>query len=644
MKYFSNAILLENNMKQIYKTIMLAMLVFVMPVAADEIPTEVMVVTAKRLPTDTDNLSGSVSVITAEQIERRQYQVLSDALRDIPGLSAPTQGGIGARTSVFIRGTESDHVLILIDGVEVTDPAAGNLYEFSQLSLNGVERIEVLRGNYSAEYGSEALGGVINITTRTPTENDISAQIETGSFDRNSGTIDIDAVYKSLDFSLSGRYFDTDGESFTSDRIRQRPDCAIQSEERDGYRNSNVKVNAGLLLVPETNTKLTMKSEYGQTDLEYDAGSCTFNNGVVEDPDLEQSSYTKRTTFAFSGNYFDGIWSPTLRMDYYERNSRVTDGSQNEGKRFKLNWHNVWQPYSNLNTAFGAETELEQTRNISNFINLDASARTNAFYTELRYTPTPDWHLNVGWRNDDSDDFASERSYQLGTVLHANLNTRLHFNYATAFRTPSLTDRFGGYSGFLPNPNLKPETSRSWEAGIEQNWLRWRYGFTYFNSEVKDLITFPFDPNNFTVMPLNQERARIDGLESFITFRADRTFVTRLDYTQISAHDQSNQRLLRRPLRQAVLSIDYDPDEGMLAGWSFDMTLNYRGPQSDGERVSFARVSRGGYTLTNLNLNYTINNRLKLYGGISNLFDKSHEPVDGYQGTGINAHIGLSLR
>ena len=294
-------------MKLVYKTILLAMLVFVIPVAADEIPTEVMVVTAKRLPTDTDNLSGSVSVITAEQIERKQYQVLSDALRDIPGLSAPPSGGIGAQTSVFIRGTESDHVLILIDGVEVTDPAAGNLYEFAQLSLNGVERIEVLRGNYSAEYGSEALGGVINIITRTPTENDISAQVETGSFDRQSATIDMDAVYKSLDFSLSGRYFDTDGESFTPDRTRQQPDCAIQSEERDGFRNSNVKVNAGLLLIPETDTKLTMKSEYSQTDLEYDLTNC-------EDPETEQSSYTKRTTFALSGDYFDGIWSPTWRI------------------------------------------------------------------------------------------------------------------------------------------------------------------------------------------------------------------------------------------------------------------------------------------------------------------------------------------
>ncbi len=634
-------------MKLIYKTILLAVSVFMIPVAADEIPTEVMVVTAKRLPTDTDRLSGSVSVITAEQIERRQYQVLGDALRDIPGLSAPPLGGVGAQTSVFIRGTESDHVLILIDGVEVTDPAAGNRYEFSQLSLNGVARIEVLRGNYSAEYGSEALGGIINIITRTPTQNDIYAQVEAGSFDRHSATIDIDAVYKSLDFSLSGRYFETDGESFLADRLRLRDVCAIQDEERDGYRNSNVKINAGLLLIPETDTKLTIKSEYSQADLEYDRDFVDPDFPFCEDPKTEQSSYTKRTTFALSGNYFDGIWSPTWRMDYYQRDSRDTASPQNKGERFKLNWHNVWQPRPNLDMAFGVETELEQAHTDEDF---DASARTNAFYTELRYTPTPDWHLNVGWRNDDSDDFASERSYQLGTVLHANLNTRLHLNYATAFRSPSLIDRFGGYSGFSANPNLKPETSRSWEAGIEQNWLRWRYGFTYFNTEINDLIDLHirtvFDPDRrFIFIPININQAHIDGLESFIAFRADETLAARLDYTQTSAYDQSNRRLLRRPLRQAVLSVDYDPDEGMLSGWSFDMTLNYRGPQRDGERINFPNtINKGGYTLANLNLNYTINDRLKLYGGINNLFDKSHEPADGYRGTGINAHIGLSLR
>ncbi len=626
-------------MELIYKTIMLAVSVFVTPAVADEIPTEVMVVTAKRLPTDTDRLSGSMSVITAEQIERRHYRVLGDALRDIPGLAAPASGGVGAQTSVFIRGTESDHVLILIDGVEVTDPSAGNRYEFSQLSLNGVARIEVLRGNYSAEYGSEALGGIVNIITRTPTRNDIYAQVETGSFDRHSATIDIDAVYKSLDLSLSGRYFETAGESFTPARIRRRNDCTIQYEERDGYKNGNVKVNAGLLLIPETDTKLTIKSEYSQADLEYDSDNC-------ENPESEQSSYTKRTTFALSGNYFDGIWSPTWRMDYYRRDSRDTASPQNKGERFKLNWHNVWQPHSNLDMAFGVETELEQAHTAGDF---DASARTDAFYTELRYTPTPDWHLNVGWRNDDSDDFASERSYQLGTVLHANLNTRLHLNYATAFRAPSLIDRFRDFPtfNFFANPNLKPETSRSWEAGIEQNWLRWRYGFTYFNSKINDLITFTFDPSDFTSTLLNQDQTRIDGLESFIAFHADKTLTARLDYTQTSAHDQSNQRLLRRPLRQAILSIDYNPDEGMLSGWSFDITLNYRGPQRDVERVPsppFEPINKGGYTLTDLKLNYTINDHLKLYGGINNLFDKSHEPIDGYQGTGINAHVGLSLR
>ena len=618
--------------------VLLLVWVFVTPVVADEIPAEVMLVTAKRLPTDTDRISGSVSVITAEQIERRQYQVLSDVLRDIPGLSAPSSGGIGAQTSVFIRGAESDHVLILIDGVEASDPSAGNLYEFSQLSLNGVERIEVLRGNYSAEYGSEALGGIINIITRTPTQNDINAQVEAGSFDRHSATVDIDAVYKSFDFLLSGRYFETDGESFTPARIRQREACTVRYEERDGYRNSNIKLNAGLLLIPETNTKLTMKSEYSQTNLEYDGG---FDN--CENLYTEQSSYTKRTTVSLSGDYFDGAWNPTWRMDYYERDSLDTANPKNKGERFKLNWHNVWMPHQDLDMAFGIETELEQAHTDNTF---DASARTNAFYTELRYTPTPDLHLNAGWRNDDSDDFASERSYQFGAVLHADLNTRFYMNYATAFRAPSLIDRFKDFPAFsfFANPNLKPETSRSWEAGIEQNWLQWRYGFTYFHSEIDDLIAFTFNPTDFSSTLINQDQASISGLENFIAFQANKTLAARLDYTQTSAHDQSNQRLLRRPVRQAVLSIDYTPDEGILSDWSFDMSFNYRGPQKDVGRVSFASISKGGYTLADFRLNYTINDHLQLYGGINNLFDKSYEPVDGYKGTGIDAHIGLSLR
>jgi len=619
-----------------YTLALLLILSFVLSAPAEEVPPEVMIVTAKRLPIDSSRFSGSLSVITAEQIARKQYQVLGDALRELPGLYAPSSGGIGAQTSVFIRGAESDHVLILIDGVEVSDPAAGNLYEFSQFSLNGVERIEVLRGNHSAEFGSEAIGGIVNIITATPNEDKIAARVETGSFERRSATVDIAAIHQSLDFSLSGRYFETDGESFTPARLRRLDSCAVKTNERDGYRNSNIKFNAGLSLIPETHTELRMKSEYSQVDLEYDQGSC-------ENLDSEQSSYTKRTTLSLSGDYLDRLWSPTWRMDYYERNSRDTASPRSEGERLKFVWHNIVRAQQNLDMAFGLETELEQASTDNDF---DASARTNAFYGEVHYTVSPNWHLNGGWRNDDADDFASERSYQFGAVWHANLNTRLHINYATAFKAPSLLDRFRDFPAFnfSANPNLRPETSRSWEAGLEQNWLRWRYGITYFNSEIDDLIDYIFNPADFSSTLVNRSETEIEGLESFVSYQPNQTFALRLDYTLTSAHDQSHQRLLRRPLRQAVLAFDYQPDEGILSDWDFDLSLNYTGRRDDTNRVSFARIHKGGYTVANLRLSYQINEHLQLYGSINNLLDKSYEAVDGFSGSGLDAHVGLSFR
>ena len=622
-------------MKLRYKMLLLLALVLMWPVMAEERPTEVMVVTAKRLPTDTGRFSGSVSVITAEQIKSRSYRVLDDVLRDLPGLYTAVSGGIGAQTSVFIRGTESDHVLILIDGVEVSDPAAGNRYEFSQLSLNGVERIEVLRGNYSAEYGSEALGGIINIITRTPTENNMTAHIDAGSFDRYTAAVDLDATYKDFDFSLSGGYFETAGESFTPSHIRQSNNCTIKYEERDGYRNSNAKMNVGWLLIPKTNTKLTLKSAYSQTDLEYDEPVC---EGY-----LEQSSYTKRTTIALVGDYWNGMWSPIWRLNYYTRDSRNTNSPKNRGERFKLNWHNVLRPYRDLSVAFGIETELEQAQKNNGF---DADARSNAFYGELHYTPAPIWHFNAGWRADDADDFASEHSYRMGVVLHANLHTRLHANYATAFKAPSLLDRFEDFPAFnfFANPHLKPETSHSWEVGIEQNWLQWRYGFTYFNNEIDDLIDFTFNPVNFSSTLINQSRTHIRGLENFVVFQPHKTLAMRLDYVQTRAYNQDNQRLLRRPIRQALLSLDYTPDKGVLADWTVGVIFNYTGPQNDVDRVTFNRVAKGGYTLTDLNISYSINDHLQLYGGVNNLFNKSYEPVAGYKGADLAAHIGVSLR
>ena len=602
-----------------------------MPVSAEHAPTEVIVVTAKRTPISIGQLSANTTVITSEQIRQRQYQVLSEALQSVPGLHLAASGGLGAQTSVFIRGAESDHVLVLIDGVEVSDPTAATPFEFGQLSLNGVERIEVLRGNYSAQYGSEAIGGVINIVTRTAEQAVSELNVAKGSLDSDSIALNLASRYKAIDLAFSGSYFATDGESFTPTRLRHRAACTQQQEERDGYRNRNAKINAGLNLNP--NTRLLMNAEYRHTDSEYDAGIC-------ENRYSEQSSYSKHTSVALTGDYLNSRWQPVWRLNYYrsQRNA-YNQNSVNHfaGKRLQLSWHNLWHFNEQIQVSFGIETELEKATTTRTSADFQASARTNAVYAELRYNPWQTLYLNGGWRVDDADDFASERSYQLGAVWYAGAHARFHLNYATAFKAPSLSDRFRDFPafGFSANPKLKPETSYGWEIGFEQNWNKGRFGLTYFHNEIRDLITTTDDFSTLT----NKDKTRSEGLESFVEAQFNRNLSLRLDYTITRAKDEAQQHLLRRPLRNASLILSYSP----LPYWSSSFILNYVGPQKDIDRVTVARIDKGGYTRADLKMRYSLNEKTHLVGSIDNVLDKSYQPINGFQAYGIVARLGLEL-
>ncbi len=604
-------------MRVIVKSARLAVIAAALSVAPAQAE-ETVVVTGARIPTPLDRFAGAATVITARDIKLHQYKDITDALAGVPGLHVASVGGVGAQTSVFMRGAESNHVLVLIDGVEVTDPGSGS-FAFEHLQLNDVERIEVLRGPYSAQYGSEGIGGVINVVTkRGEGAPGASARVETGSFATEAAALSLSGRHARVNFSFGGAWLQTDGESLTPRRLRDG-----RGGERDGYDNLDVKAAVGV--EAGAASRVDFSFGYVEADVEFDGNVRPF-----ERPGLKSSVSEKRYAVRWSGESAQRVWRPSLQGAYYGRRS----AESGRGERTKFEWRNDLFFSDAMKFVVGAETELEQMRGRSQH-----NARTNAVYMQAWFEPFDALSLSGGWRNDDPDDFGSDRNWQAAAAYAVGESgVRLRASYGTAFKAPTLSDRFSYFPdfNFRGNPGLEPESSRGREFGVEQTLsiggADAGWGLTHFDNRIRDLIGASADGTTLQ----NIASAHIEGVESFAFLEIAGGVSVRLDYTVMRAYDGDHQRLRRRPLSQAGLAAHW-----VNPAWSVAAKLDYVGPQHDLRRDDFSRVTRGGYALAHISARRRINEAFALFARVNNVFDKDYEPVDGYAGRGFEFHAGV---
>lgn len=603
--------------RSVTTTLLLTMLVM-MPA---QVFAETIVVTGTRIPMDVEDFGGAVTVITARDIELHQYRDITDALASVPGLHVAPSGGVGAQTSVFMRGAESNHVLVLIDGVEVVNPGSG-LFSLEHFQLNDVERIEVLRGPYSAQYGSEAIGGVINVVTRRGTGTPAAkARIESGSFETHSAIVNFSGQYGRSDFSLGSAWLQTAGQSFTPQRLR-----GGSAAERDGYDNLDIKASLGFDI--DAASRIDLGFGYVAADTRFDGFGHPFEVGA-----LESSLYERRYSLNWSGEYLRSSWQPSLQGSHYSGQFHSTGGTRMHAARSKVEWRNDFSLSRSMKLVAGVETELEKVSGERR-----DSARTRAFYLQAWFQPFERLSLSGGWRNDDPDDFGTASNWQLSaSYALSEFGADLYASYGTAFKAPTLGDRFG----FGGNADLDPERSHSWEVGGRQNLSASRgqfnvgWGVNYFDNEIRDLIAF--DLVDFQLK--NIRSARIEGLESFISLDTAAGFGLRIDGTVMRAYDGERVRLPRRPLRKGTLEMRWLGSPK----WKFSTQINYVGRQSDIRRDTFRRVDKGGYTLVDVTAGYELSKDFSLFLRADNLFDRDYEPVDGYAGRGIGVHAGVEF-
>jgi vitamin B12 transporter len=611
-----------------------------------------IVVTATRVATPLSRISSSVTVISADEIARRQLRTLPDVLDAVPGLRVVRQGGAGHQTSIFSRGTNSNHTLILIDGIEVSDPSnPSRTFETANFLASEIERVEVVRGSQGTLYGSEAIGSVINIITKRGTgAPEFFASVEGGAFDTVNSRAGVRGATARVDYNLAVEHFETNGETVTPAKFRK----GLPSDE-DGYQNMTVSGRFGIQITD--GLRASVVGRYVDTETELDEFQ-------AEDPDSRSESEQFFVRAELAAEFFDGRWTSVAGAAYTEHDrtnvnpdDAVNPGNfrsgMSAGEMVKFDWQNDVRVIDGHVFTFGFENESERfdrfehsnSGGFTSMADVSARARIRAFYFQDGFAYFDRLFGTAGVRVTDHDRFGTEVTYQFAPVyVHAETGTRLKASVSTGFRAPALSELFGrssfdgpfGPSVFVGNPDLDPEESIAWEIGLEQELWDNRIGLgaTYFEVDIDDLIT---TNNTFTSL-INRNEANIHGVESFIRFQLLDNLSARADFTYTRSEDNNGFDLLRRPKRKLDVDVNYQP----LAGANLGVTVHYVDPTKD--FVGFSVGEIGGHTVVNLTGSYEVNDTIVVHGRVDNLFNRQYLITDSFRATGVAAFVGMTLR
>lgn len=633
---------------------------------------EQIVVTATRVPSQVAEIPAGVTVIDRVTIEARGYTTLVDALSAVPGLRVAQSGGPGSQASVFVRGTESRHVLVLLDGVPINDPGDPNqAFNFGVDTLADVERIEVVRGPMSSLYGSGAIGGVINIITRRGQAALHGSVTAAGGLPRQ-GLLQGDIAGRSgiWDYAASA-----EGQSLLGFDQTPKRESGVYSGERDGDRNKQAEITLGVTPWQDTRISLLLRArdaKYGYDEQGTDPANfllTTFDGGNATGYDASLFG-----RLGVTSKLLDGAWDTSLYLSRLRDDRRYTvtfdpadptgdvADDRYHGWRNDVAWNNVvalpdWGAARETRLTFGyehsndnADSKVDENSYLGPFTSLvRAHADTDSGYAGLE---TRLWGrlLTTAQLREDATTIAGDAfTWRLGATLALpEVSARLHAAYGTGFRAPALFDRYGIEAFFMGNPNLKPEFSRGWEFGGAADLALGQAGvatlsLTYFDNRIRDLITFAFGSTSSTLV--NVGAARAHGVEATLDWRWADWVSVDAAYTYTDSRDlDSGARLLRRPYNQASLDLRLSPVRGvtvapevLYVGSFVDYLTNDQGFQGIAPGLS-----PSGW-LVNVNASWQATRRVSLFVWAKNIGGSRFEPVNGYQTPGASFLAGARV-
>lgn len=573
---------------------------------------DTIVVTASRNAQSVDDALASVTVITRDEIENSQATDLTDLLASVPGVEVVRSGGRGQIASIFTRGTESDHTLVLVDGVKINPGTLGSA-NISYLNPEMIERIEVVKGPRSTLYGSEAIGGVIQIFTRK--SGPLATAVISGGADstKEAGIQFFKQTDSGVKLGFGVNHFDTDG--FPT----------LQASDLDtGHDNTSVNATVSAPL-NESNT-LSVSAFHNSGNTEYlgtDYSNFPAVTYVGKDHDFTQ----RNLTLALDSQLNDQ-WRSLLTLAHFKDETEQNQSDDFvQTNRTQLEWQNTVSLGQHLLTA-GVSVQEEDIESLSFGSGFDQSLTTKAIY--LQDSIQFDQHsLTLATRLTDHETFGNHTTWEVSYGYQFDNGLNLYSSIATGFRAPSASDMYG-YGG---NPELDPEVSTNYEVGAKfQINEQHHVSAAAFYNDIDDLINF-VEVAPYTYQGRNVDEAKIKGVELTHTMRLDNLSWTTSATFQSPKNKETDTLLLRRAQRSLSTRVDYT-----LHGYLLGAEL-----LAQSQRKDFA-ADMAGYGVVNLTVKKSLTDNLSIEGKLLNAFDKEYEVASGYNTQGRAGFVTLKAQ
>lgn len=597
-------------MKKTLLAVALAQVCLSSGVMATQQADEVMVVTANRFEQPVKNVIAPVSIVTKEEIDAIQAKSLSEVLRRLPGVQV-VSAGYGQTTEVYVRGTSSRHLLVMINGVRIGSATLGSA-DFSQIPLTGIERIEFIRGARAALYGSDAVGGVLNIiTTYQPGETLAEVTASAGSDD-----------YYQLGGSVAGSLgqqswgkLAVKGEETSGFSARKAP----YEQDKDGYESRNVVAEIGTHL--NDNLKVSLQGYYHEGETEYDGGFFDSSGNLISTPDAQNESklYNVAAKAAYQRDQWQSELTIAQNQDEARDFSAVSSGSTIKTKRNVVNWQNHYQHNESLEFGGGVEWYRDKVSNTTTNYSKDERDNTAVYLTSVLRDPSS-LQLEGSVRYDDNESYGDHTTWQVAAAYDVVSAIQLSANVGTAFKAPTFNDLYWPNSG---NPNLTPEESTNYELALagSHSLLDWRVAA--YRSEIDDLIAWAPDATNPSIWkPMNVNEATLQGVELTAGFATGPLYHD-VSYDYLDAEDKATKnQLVRRSRHSAKWNVSY-----LLEQWQFDVSAIYKGTSYE-DAANTNKLD--AYTLVDVAASYNVSDNLILRGRVANLFDHDYVAKESY--------------
>ncbi|MGJ3242948.1 MAG: TonB-dependent receptor plug domain-containing protein [Opitutales bacterium] len=588
-----------------------------------------IVITGHRTALPASEQATAANVWSSEDLARLQLTSLQAVLETAPGIDLASSGQTGSITSAFIRGAESDHILLLVDGIRINDPNTDYQVLLGSAGLSGLERLELVRGPMSALYGGEAIGGVIAVQTRIPeTTSGGYLTAEAGSLNTYRWEVGGHGDLAGGRFAVSLGTHGTDNERPHNALARESAQFAWERQWGDGW---------------------SARLAYRGSRQDYESPGSRFQNDT-DNRDLEIQQLVSARVSRQLGDSGEA----RIIVAHQDRRFRSLDPENSlrtdvVNDRWYLDGQATWRwGGGHQQTIAGFTLEQAATTN-TGFGDIDESQDLGAVFVQQLWTVSRDLEVTGAVRQEDYDTFGSEttgRASATWAPLGSDAGWRLKGSIGTGFRSPSFLDLFGQSSFYSGNPDLEPEESVGGDLTVEYRSDLGAYSLvgavSAFRNDIDNLITFSFLPD-FTSTVINLEETRSQGAEvSLLLADPEDSRSLRLAYTWLEAENrQSGQRLLRRPEHNlsALATFRFGAgDRGSLTAG-----VNWIANREDIDAQTFARIDGEDYTVARLAASWAVNDRLTLTGRIENLFDEAYEEVHGFPARGRSLYAGVDL-